>query len=255
VAVNGAGSGTGWHGNSLVRIERGTQPLTPEPRYGRQPMRVIGTVGLAGSGKGEFAEVAREAGVPVVTMGDVIRAECRDRGLDPADHHGAVATALREENGPAAIAERSLPLIREALDDADAVLVDGIRSDVEVDAFEEAFGDDFSLVSVEAPYDLREERVADRGRDNTESESLTERDARELGFGMGRAMDRADLVVENVDSLERLRERARTVVEEGVGAVESDAGFDWREGPGADPAEHGRDGRDEGAATEGGDAA
>ncbi|WP_254823480.1 AAA family ATPase [Haloglomus halophilum] len=197
-------------------------------------MRVIGTVGLAGSGKGEFAEVAREAGVPVVTMGDVIRAECRDRGLDPADHHGEVAQALRAENGPAAIAERSLPLIREALEESDVVLVDGLRSDVEVDAFEDAFGDAFSLVSVEAPYDVREERITDRGRDNTDRETLAERDARELGFGMGRAMDRADLVVENVDSLERLRERARTVIEEGIDAVEPDDGFDWRESPGAE---------------------
>jgi len=200
-------------------------------------MRVIGTVGLAGSGKGEFAEVAREAGVPVVTMGDVIRAECRDRGLDPADHHGEVARALRAENGPAAIAERSLPLIREALEESDVVLVDGLRSDAEVDAFEDAFGDAFSLVSVEAPYAVREERITDRGRDNTERETLAERDARELGFGMGRAMDRADLVVENVDSLERLRERARTVIEEGIDAVETDDGFDWREGPGAEELE------------------
>ncbi|WP_254831922.1 AAA family ATPase [Haloglomus salinum] len=200
-------------------------------------MRVIGTVGLAGSGKGEFAEVAREAGVPIVTMGDVIRAECRDRGLDPADHHGEVARALREENGPGAIAERSLPLIREALEESDVVLVDGLRSDVEVDAFEDAFGDAFSLVSVEAPYAVREERITDRGRDNTEHETLAERDARELGFGMGRAMDRADLVVENVDSLERLRERAHTVVEEGIDAVEPDDGFDWRESPGAEELE------------------
>ena len=197
-------------------------------------MRVIGTVGLAGSGKGELAEVAREAGVPVVTMGDVIRAACRDRGLDPADHHGEVAQALREEDGPAAIARRSLPRVREALDDADVVLVDGIRSDAEVDVFEGAFGETFSLVSVEAPYDVREERVRERGRDNTDRETLAERDARELGFGMGRAMDRADLVVGNVASLERLRERARAVVEEGVGAVESDDGFDWRDGPGAE---------------------
>ena len=77
-------------------------------------MRVIGTVGLAGSGKGEFATVAEELGVPAVTMGDVIRQACRDRGLDPAEHHGAVAQALREENGPTAIAEASLPHVEAA---------------------------------------------------------------------------------------------------------------------------------------------
>ena len=178
-------------------------------------MRVIGTVGLAGSGKGEIATVAEELNIPVVTMGDVIREECRDRGLDPASHHGEVATALREERGPAAVAERSLPLIEDALEEHDAVLVDGIRSDVEVDVFEEAFEDAFTLMSVEAPFELRKERVTERGRDAVEGEggeSLRERDERELGFGMGEAMDRADVVVENTDSLTAFREQVREVL-------------------------------------------
>ncbi|MCL9813562.1 AAA family ATPase [Natranaeroarchaeum aerophilus] len=179
-------------------------------------MRVIGTVGLAGSGKGEAATVAEEQGVPVVTMGDVIREECRDRGFDPATQHGTVAQALREENGPAAVAERSLPLLRDALEDNDTVLVDGIRSDVEVDVFKEAFGEAFYLVSIEAPFEVRAERVTDRGRDaDAESggESLRERDERELGFGMDRAMDRADLTIENTDSLDAFREQVKRVIE------------------------------------------
>ena len=59
-------------------------------------MNVYGFVGLPGSGKSEAAAVARDLGIPVVTMGDVIRQECRDRGLDPATEHGRVAQALRE---------------------------------------------------------------------------------------------------------------------------------------------------------------
>ena len=177
-------------------------------------MRVIGTVGLAGSGKGEVAEVAREEGVPVVTMGDVIRRACRDRGLDPATHHGEVATALREENGPDAVAARSLPLIEEALEESDTVLVDGIRSGVEVDRFEEAFGDDFLLVSIEVPFEERAERLLERGRDDSDldGEELRARDERELGFGMGEAMERADVVVENTDTLAAFRDRARNLV-------------------------------------------
>jgi len=175
-------------------------------------MQVIGTVGLAGSGKGEFATVAEALGVPVVTMGDVIRAECRERGLDPAEHHGEVAKSLREENGPAAVAEASLPHVEEALADAEAVLVDGIRSDVEVDAFEERFGDDFTLVSVEAPFELRQERVARRDRDNVDAETLEERDERELGFGLGEAMERADRTIENTGTLEAFRSEVREVL-------------------------------------------
>lgn len=182
-------------------------------------MRVLATVGLPGSGKGEAANVAAELNVPVVTMGDVIRAECRDRGLDPATDHGTVAKALREENGPAAIAERSLPLIEDELDDSDAVLVDGVRSDVEVDAFEDAFGGDFSLVSIEAPFEVREARLAERGRDkgaDEGGESLAERDERERGFGMDEAMARADVTIDNTDTLDAFRAKVRTLLTEGV---------------------------------------
>jgi dephospho-CoA kinase len=182
-------------------------------------MRVLATVGLPGSGKGEAANVARELDAPVVTMGDVIRAECRDRRLDPATDHGRVAKALREENGPAAIAERSLPLIEDGLDDSDVVLVDGVRSDVEVDAFEDAFGADFVLVSIEAPFEVREKRLAERGRDkgaDEGGESLEERDERELGFGMDEAMARADVTIENTDTLEAFRANVQTLLTEGV---------------------------------------
>ena len=184
-------------------------------------MRVIGTVGLPGSGKGEAADVAREAGVPVVTMGDVIREACRDRGLDPAEHHGEVARALREENGPAAIAERSLPAIEAELADSDTVLVDGLRSDVELDRFRAAFGDAFRLVSVEAPFETRANRLLDRARDDSDldRESLREREERELGFGMGEVMDRADVVVENTDTLDAYRDRIRAILTDDLTAV------------------------------------
>ncbi len=177
-------------------------------------MYVIGTVGLAGSGKGEAAAVAREEGIPVVTMGDVVRQETADRGLDPTKDHGMVAQALREEHGRTAIAQRSLPMLENRLEDHDAVLIDGIRSDAEVDVFEERFGEAFVLVSIEAPLELRAQRVTDRGRDADEregGESVVERDERERGFGMDEAMARADIVIENTDTLEAFHERVREV--------------------------------------------
>ncbi|MFB6117441.1 AAA family ATPase [Halosegnis sp.] len=176
-------------------------------------MEVIGTVGLPGSGKGEFAEVARELGVPVVTMGDVIREECRARGLDPADYHGEVARALREEDGPLAIAERSIPLVHEAGEGAETVVVDGLRSAAELKRFREAFGDAFTLVAVEAPFEARAERIDARGRDNTAAETLRDRDERELGFGMGEAIEQADRRIENDGSLAAFREAVREVLD------------------------------------------
>ena len=186
-------------------------------------MTVIGIVGLPGSGKSEAANVAVDMGVPVVTMGDVIRQECRDRGLDPATDHGTVATALREENGPAAIAERSLPIIEERRADSDTVVVDGIRSDVEVEAFREAFGESFLLVEVDAPFEIRAERLDLRGRDagaEEGGESLEDRDERELGFGMGEAMAMADVTIENTETLAAFQRTVRTLLREGPEALE-----------------------------------
>jgi dephospho-CoA kinase len=193
-------------------------------------MRVIGTVGLPGSGKGEAAAVAERAGIPVVTMGDVVRAETEERGRPP-EEHGDVARALREEDGPAAIARRSLPMVESHLDDADRVLVDGLRSGVEVDAFEAAFGDDFTLVSIEAPFETRAARLADRGRDLTDEdrESLLDRERRELAFGMDEAMARADVVVENDGSLSAFRERIRSILDvPAPGAEDGDAAGERR---------------------------
>jgi dephospho-CoA kinase len=156
-------------------------------------------------------------------MGDVVRQECRDRGLDPATHHGAVARALREENGPGAIAARSLPVVREKLTDAGTVLVDGIRSGTEVDILGEAFGEAFVLVRIDAPDEARAERLDLRGRDagaDEGGESIAERDERELGFGMGEAMERADLTVENGGSLDAFHDRIRTLLVDGPAEFE-----------------------------------
>lgn len=178
-------------------------------------MRVVGIVGLPGSGKTEAASVARDLGVPVVTMGDVIRAACRDRGLAVNEENmGRVATALREEGGDAAIADRSIPLIEAALDGTDVVLVDGIRGIAEVKSFTETFGDAFTLVSIEVPFEERLDRIRERGRDPTAEarEDLAARDERELGYGMGEAMDVADVTIHNTGSVEAFREVVRDVL-------------------------------------------
>ncbi|MFW5956661.1 MAG: hypothetical protein ACOCQY_04590, partial [Halorhabdus sp.] len=146
-------------------------------------------------------------------------------------HHGEVARALRKEDGPAAIAERALPLVEDALAENDQVVIDGIRSDVEVDRFQAAFGDDFLLVAVEAPLATRAERLDLRGRDATTEEggeSLEARDERELGFGMDGAIEMADLVIENTGTLSAFHERIETVLTEGPTALAEDDAVELR---------------------------
>lgn len=176
---------------------------------------MIATVGMPGCGKSEAADVARERGIPVVTMGDVVRREARLRGLDATDENlGEVATELREEEGEAAVADRCVDLIR-GMDD-DVVLVDGVRGWSEAERFRGEWGDDFTLVAIEVPFDVRLERIRERGRsDDFESEEeLRRRDERELGYGLGEALERADVRVENTGSLEEFRDQFGSLLDE-----------------------------------------
>ncbi len=205
-------------------------------------MPVVGTVGLPGSGKGEVAAVAESEGVPVVTMGDVIREACRERGLDPADHHGEVAQALRDEGGPAAVAEASLPHVERALAGASLVVVDGLRSPAETERFRERFGEGFSVLAVEASFETRADRLVERGRDATDAdrERLRAREERELGWGMDEVIANADRRVENEDrSLGAFRDAVREAVD-GLRGPDTDAGADTHAGTGRDAGGVGR---------------
>ncbi len=66
-------------------------------------MRLIGVVGLPGSGKSEFSRCAAELGIPVLVMGDVIRRVAAERGLSAEDAVlGEISGELRETSTAAA---------------------------------------------------------------------------------------------------------------------------------------------------------
>jgi dephospho-CoA kinase len=126
-------------------------------------MKVIAFVGMPGAGKSVASDVARAMGIPVVIMGDVLREEVKSRGLTPTDENtGAVAGQLRKDEGMDAIAKRCIPRI-EALGSR-VVVVDGIRGIAEVETFKQAFGEHFTLVKIDAPFEVRLERLMRRAR-------------------------------------------------------------------------------------------
>lgn len=181
-------------------------------------MTVVATVGYPGSGKGEVANVARRLDIPVVTMGDVVRRECRRRCLPITEANlGAVASAIRAAEGEDAIANRCLPLVDATHGAYGTVLIDGIRGIAEVTRFESAFSADFTLLAIDAPFEVRLERIRARGRDETAegADDLRERDRRERGYGMDDAFDRADRIIDNSGSLQTFRRTVRTVLTEG----------------------------------------
>jgi dephospho-CoA kinase len=165
-------------------------------------VKVIGVVGLPASGKGEFSKIAAEAGIPVIVMGDMIRAAVKKAELEPTDaNFGATANRLRSEGGMDAIAALCVPEIKRQT--APLVLVDGIRGDAEVKLFRKHFSG-FILISIDSSFEKRLDRIKARGRsdDFVLPESLRNRDEREMNWGLGNALAEADINIKNEGTLE-----------------------------------------------------
>ncbi|MFO7966522.1 MAG: AAA family ATPase [Archaeoglobaceae archaeon] len=174
---------------------------------------IVAFVGLPLSGKSTAARVAENLGFPVVVMGDVIRDEVIHRGLDLTDSNaGKVAIELRENEGMDAIARRCVPLIRSRKESV--VVVDGIRSDSEVEHFKQEFGQNFILINIQAETDERFDRSVrrERGDDIATIEELKSRDQRELSWSMEKAIKRADLAIENNSTLNKFKEKIEEVL-------------------------------------------
>ena len=179
-------------------------------------MRIIAFVGMPASGKSRAAQLARERGIPVVVMGDVVRDEAERCGLDQSDAKiGSVGDRLRAEEGMDAIAKRSVPAIRKLKNDVDIVVIDGIRGLAEVDLFRKELGDDFMLISIVAPIDIRLERMSRRKRSDivTDMDALKARDERELKWGLGEALESADQVIRNTGTLDEFLIEVGSVID------------------------------------------
>lgn len=170
-------------------------------------MLVIVITGLPGSGKTIASNVAREMGLPVITMGDVIRDEATRSGISSS----MASAMLRLRGGTRVIAYKTIERIPKQ---SSVVVIDGARSIREVEAVEEALSTKVVLIYVVAPWRARFERLMRRGRpdDPRSIEDFLMRDLRELRYGLGDLIARADYILVNDSSIEEFKDRVRKVL-------------------------------------------
>lgn len=176
-------------------------------------MRIMGVSGLPGSGKGFVSDIATEKGAMVVSMGDIIREEAKKRGESTKE----TAKNLRKEHGQYIVAEMTIEKIKKLQEEGfeSSILVDGIRSQYEVNLFKKNF-DDFIIVSIFANPKLRYERIKSRKRedDTTDYDVFAERDQRELDFGIGNVISLSDKIIINESDIESFEQKIREFLEE-----------------------------------------
>ena len=165
--------------------------------------RVIAVCGLPASGKGEFAAVLAESGIPVLSMGDMVRAEVKKRDIEEyPEVFGEVAQQLRQQFGDDVLAVRLCSAVDDLLEDHNIVLIEGLRGVAEYDVFFAHWQERFSTVAVTAEVDVRFHRIQMRGRaEDGDRESLKIRDEREIGWGLDKLIVQADSVIDNDGNL------------------------------------------------------
>jgi len=188
--------------------------------------KVLVLTGLPGSGKSVASEIAKSMNIPIIIMGNVIRRETAERGLEPNSRNiGMVAMDLRKKFGDDVVLQRIWPIISEELKHNNLVLIDGMRSIAEKNALVQLMGFEPEILAILASEDIRNSRLIERKRSDdvelelieedkkTKNQAISERDAREKGWGVESLLDQAHYQLLNEDSLDLFRISVKALLE------------------------------------------
>jgi len=176
-------------------------------------MKIIAFTGMPASGKSEAVQLAKDKGIPVIRMGDMVWEETKQQGKPLDDKNvGDVAHSMREKHGMDIWAKRTVEKIR-SLKKSSLLVIDGVRNMEEIEYFKKELGMDFLAIAIDAPDELRRKRAILRGRtdDSKNPKDLEERDKREIRWGLQKVIANADIVISNKGSLEDFKKQVLTV--------------------------------------------
>lgn len=169
---------------------------------------------MPGAGKSTIAEGLKLKGYEIINMGDAVRAEAKNRNLEPnGENLGKLMLELREKNGPGAVANLIKPQIQNS--QSDVIIIDGIRSNAEIQVLKNS--GNLKILFINASTDTRFEYLTNRGRsdDPENRETFEKRDDRELGVGISTSIALADETISNNNlTKEQLIETAFNIIQE-----------------------------------------
>jgi len=179
-------------------------------------MKILAFTGMPFSGKSIAVGLAKDHGIPVIRMGDMIWEETKSQGLELNDENaGMIANQMRKEHGMDIWARRTLEKM-ESMDKEEIVVIDGVRNNEEIEAFKQELDGDFVVVAIKASTETRHQRGMNRGRqdDSKDEQQIKERDQREIGWGLNKVIDAADITIENEGSVDKFKEEINKLLDE-----------------------------------------
>ena len=178
----------------------------------KQEARLIGLTGTNGSGKGEAATYFKKRGYAYFSLSDVIRDALRNDGKeDTRDNLIEKGNELRKKYGPDILARLAMEKVE------DKTVIDSIRNPSEVEYLRKE--KEFILLAIDAPVELRYERVKRRGRQESAStlEEFIKKEKEEMtdsekGQQLHHCMKMADFNIMNDGTLEGLHLKLEEIV-------------------------------------------
>ncbi|OQA52159.1 MAG: hypothetical protein BWY43_00614 [candidate division WS2 bacterium ADurb.Bin280] len=137
---------------------------------------IVGITGTFAAGKDAVAEYLEEKGFEHFSLGHEIVDVAKERGIEPTrDNLRILGNALREEHGSDYLPKRVLEKSTK-----ENVAIAGIRQPGEIEYLRNK--PDFILIAVDAPIELRFERMKDRAREGDPQtiEELAEKEKKEM---------------------------------------------------------------------------
>jgi dephospho-CoA kinase len=176
-------------------------------------MKIIAFTGMPASGKSEAVQLAKDKGIPVIRMGDLVWEETRRQSKPLDDKNvGDVANSMRKKYGMDIWAKRTVEKIH-SLKKSPHLIIDGVRNMEEIEYFKKELGLDFFVVAIDASDKLRRKRTITRGRtdDSKDLKDLEERDKREIRWGLQKVIADADIIIPNNGSFDQFKKQILTV--------------------------------------------
>lgn len=179
--------------------------------------KIIGFVGLAGSGKTTAVQYVSDKGFPKLYFGGVIYDAMRQAGIDiTPDSQAEFREQIRKEEGDDFVVKRMISQAQDLINSGQRkIIADGIYSWTEYKTMKQAFPGELIIVAIVAKKQLRHHRLSLRPERPFTATQATERDWREIErLEKGGPIAMADYYIDNDGTVDDLHEKIDRVLNE-----------------------------------------
>ncbi|MBH59459.1 MAG: dephospho-CoA kinase [Thaumarchaeota archaeon] len=160
--------------------------------------KLICVTGLPGAGKSVFCEIGKRLNFKIIIMGNQIRKEVENRGLNNnSEILSKLMIELREKRGKNAIAEMCKDEIIKS--NEKNIIIDGIRNIEEIELFKEI--GEVKIILIKNTKEQRMKFLQERNRSDAPMnlDEFNARDKKELEVGLEEVMNISDIIIDNIN--------------------------------------------------------